>query len=130
MVTSREGTEMESKRSRRAPRKVWLAIVLVVLAVLLAAQNSTVVFPELDSYAVVNQRTITMKVFAAPCSWTRVTNLAETPSEVRATIETLPCPLPLPGTAELPARDLTVSLAADLGLRVVTDAKGQAVPPR
>lgn len=121
---------MDSKRSRRIPRKVWLAVVLVVLGVLLAAQNSTVVFPQMDSYAVVNQRTITVKVGVAPCSWTRVTNVAETPTEVRVKIETLPCPIPGPGTAELSLRDLTVSLAADLGSRVVTDANGQAIPLR
>ena len=121
---------MESKRSRRIPLKVWLAVVLVVLAILLAAQNSTVVFPQMDSYAAVSQRTITVKVAVAPCSWTRVTNIAETPTEVRVKIETLPCPIPLPGTAELTLRDLTVSLAADLGTRVVTDANGQAIPLR
>jgi hypothetical protein len=121
---------MEPKRSRRPPRKVWLTIVLVVLAVLLATQNSTVVFPELDSYAVVDQRTITMKVAVAPCSWTRVTNVAETPTAVRTTIETLPCPALGAATAELFVRDLTVSLAADLGVRVVADANGQAIPLR
>lgn len=118
---------MESKRSHRIPRKVWLAGVLVVLAFLLAAQNSTVVFPEMDSYAAVSPRTVTVKVAVAPCSWTRVTNVAETPIEVRIKIETLPCPIPLPGTAELSLRDLTVSLAADLGTRVVTDTNGQAL---
>jgi hypothetical protein len=121
---------MEPKRPRRIPRKVWLVVVLVVLAILLAAQNSIVVFPETDSYAAVNPRTITVKVAVAPCSWTRVTNVAETLTEVRVKVETLPCPIPLPGTAELSIRDLTVSLAADLGSRVVTDANGQAIPLR
>ena len=118
---------VEPKKSRLIPRKVWPAVVLVVLGVLLAAQNSTVVFPEMDSYAAVSPRTVTVKVAVAPCSWTRVTNVAETPIEVRIKIETLPCPIPLPGTAELSLRDLTVSLAADLGTRVVTDTNGLAL---
>ena len=121
---------MEPNRPRRIPRKSWLAVVPVVLAILLAAQNSAVVSPQLDSYAVVSQRTITVEVRVAPCSWTRVTNVAETPTEVRVKIETLPCPIPLPGTAELSFRDLTVSLAADLGTRVVTDTNGQEIPVR
>ena len=121
---------MEPKRSLRIPKKVWLAVVLVVLGILLAAQNSTVVFPEMDSYAVVNQRTIAVKVGVAPCSWTRVSNVAETPTEVRVKVETLPCPVPGPGTSALAIRDLTVSLAADLGSRIVTDANGQAIPLR
>jgi len=122
---------MEPKRSIRVPRKLWLAVAFVVLGgVLLLAQNSTVLVPFMDSYMVVNQRTIAVRVAVAPCSWTRVTNVAETPTEVRVRVETLPCPLPLPSTAELDVQELTVSLAADLGTRVVEDANGQAVPLR
>jgi hypothetical protein len=36
--------------------------VLVVLGLLLVAQNSTVLVPEMSSYAVVNQRTIEVTV--------------------------------------------------------------------
>ena len=121
---------MESKRSPRIPRKVWLAVVLVLLGVLVAAQNSTVAFPYMNSYAVVNQRTITVSVGVAPCSWTRVTNVTETPTEVRVKVETLPCPIPGPSTAALAIRDLTVSLATDLGSRVVKDVNGQTIPVR
>jgi len=118
---------MEAKRSRRVPRKLWLVVALVVLGVLLLAQNSTVLVPDMNSYVVVNQRTIEVRVAVAPCSWTRVTNVAETPTEVRIKVETLPCPIPLAGTDELAFRDLTVSLSDDLGARVVEDANGQAV---
>jgi hypothetical protein len=121
---------MRPKRSLRIPRKVWLAVVVVVLGVLLAAQNSTVEFPNMTSYAVVDQRTVTVSVGVAACSWTRITNITETPTEVRVKIETLPCPIPGPGTDALAIRDLTVSLAADLGSRSVTDANRQAIPPR
>jgi hypothetical protein len=114
----------------RVPRKLWLAVALVVLGVLLAAQNSTVLVPNMNSYAVVNQRTIAVRVGVAPCRWTRVTNVAETPTDVRVKVETLPCPIPGPGTAALAVRELTVSLAADLGARVVEDANGLAVPLR
>jgi hypothetical protein len=119
-----------SKRLIRVPRKLWLAVALVVLAVVLAAQNSTVVAPEMDSYAVVDQHTVVVRAGVAPCSWTRVTNVAETATEVRVKVETLPCPIPGPTTDELAVRELTVSLATDLGTRVVEDANGQAVPLR
>ncbi len=121
---------MEAKRSTRVPRKAWLAVALVVVGVLLLAQNSTVLVPNMDSYGVVDQRTIVVRVGVAPCSWTRVTDVAETPTEVRVKVETWPCPIPLPGTAELAAQELTVALAADLASRVVEDANGQAVPSR
>jgi hypothetical protein len=121
---------MEVKRSTRVPRKFWLAVALVVVGVLLLAQNSTVLVPNMDSYVVVNQRTIAVRVAVAPCSWTRVTNVTETPTEVRVRVETWPCPIPLPSTAELAVQDLTVSLAAELASRVVQDASGQAVPSR
>ena len=83
---------MEAKRSTRVPRKLWLAVALVVVfGALLLAQNSTVVVPEMTSYAVVDQRTIAVQVGVAPCSWTRVTDVAETSTEVRVRVETLPC---------------------------------------
>ncbi len=121
---------MEAKRSIRFPRKLWLAVGLVVVGVLLLAQNSTVLVPNVDSYVVVNARTIALKVAVAPCSWTRVTNVAESPTVVQVKVETWPCPIPLPGTGELAAQDLTVLLAADLAGRDVQDANGQAVPSR
>lgn len=121
---------MKPKRSIRVPRKLWLAAVLVLLGVLLAVQNSTVVFPFMDSYAVVNQRTIAVKVGVAPCSWTRVTNVGETVTAVLVKVETLPCPILGPSTSELVVRELTVPLTADLGTRVVKDANGQTVPLR
>jgi hypothetical protein len=121
---------MGPKRSTRVPRKLWFAVALVVLGVLLLAQNSTVLVPFMDSYVVVDQRTIAVRVGVAPCSWTRVTDVAVTPTEVRVKVETWPCPIPLPGTAELAVQDLTVSLGRDLASRVVQDANGQAVPSR
>ncbi len=120
----------ESKMPTRVPRKLWLGVALVVLGVLLAAQNSTVVVPGMNSYAVVNQRTIVVSVGVAPCSWTRVTDVAETPTEIRVKVETLPCPIPGPGSAALEVRELTVSLAEDVGVRGVEDATGQAIPLR
>jgi hypothetical protein len=119
---------MEPKRSIRVPRKVWLVVAVIVLGVLLAEQNSTVLVPEMSSYRMVNQRTIEVTVAVAPCGWTRVTNVAETTAYVRVTVETLPCPIPLPHTDDLSIRDLTVSLSDDLATRVVQDASGDAVP--
>jgi len=54
---------MDAKRSTRVPRKVWLVVALVVGAgAVLLAQDSTVVVPDMASYAVVDQRTIAMTV--------------------------------------------------------------------
>jgi hypothetical protein len=122
---------MASKWTIRGPRRVWLAVALIaIVGILLVAQNSTVLVPDVASYTVVDQRTIAMRVAVAPCSWTRVTGVAETSAEVRVTVETWPCPLPFASTAALAMRDLSVSLAADLASRSVQDASGQAVPPR
>ncbi len=121
---------MEARRLVRVPRRIWLTLALVVLAMLLVAQNSTVLSPEMGTYTVLNPRTIAVDVYVAPCSWTRVTNVAESPAEIRVKAETLPCPIPGPRTAGLTVRVLSVSLAADLGSRTVEDANGQAVPLR
>jgi len=125
---------MEPKRSIRVPRKLWLPVALFVLtAVLLVQSNSTVLvgaYPSMSSYRVVNQRTIAVTVAVAPRSWTRVTNVAETPTEVRVKVESLDWPTPLPGTAGLEIRELIVSLADDLAARVVRDAEGEAIPSR
>jgi hypothetical protein len=120
-----------TRRSARVPRKAWIAgVIVAVIGVGLLAQNSTVLVPDMESYAVTDQRTVAVRVDVAPCSWTRVTDTAETPTEVRVKVETWPCPIPLPGTAELTIRDLPVFLATDLGTRIVQDANGQAVPAR
>jgi hypothetical protein len=120
---------MQPKRSFRVPRKL-LAVVVVLAATaaaLLWAQNSTVLVPDMSSYRVLGPRSLSVRVAVAPCSWTRVTEVVETPDSVRVKVETLPCPNPLPGTDELTFRDLTVTLTADLATRVVEDASGQAV---
>lgn len=115
-------------------RRFWILLVIVLAGVLLLVRaNSTVLvnsYPRMDSYRVIEQRTIAVTVAVAPRSWTRVTNVAETPTEVRVKVESLDWPIPLPGTADLDLRDLTVSLADDLGARVVRDANGQAIPSR
>jgi hypothetical protein len=122
---------MTSSPSIRAPRKRWLVVApLAVGIVLLVVQNSTVVYPDMDSYVQLDGRTIAVRVAHAPCSWTRVTDVDETPNEVRVKVETLPCPIPLPGTASMAMTELVVSLAGDLGTRVVHDAAGQTVPAR
>lgn len=126
-MVATKGGEVEQKRAIRIPRTLWLVIVVVVVAVLVLAQNSTVLFPSIVSYRLVNERTVVLKVGVAPCSWTRVTNVTETPTQVRIKVETLPCPIPGPGTAELAVRELTLSLADDLGSRTVMDANGQPI---
>src|SRR6266576_4594894 len=103
---------MEATSPIRAPGKRWLAAALLLVGiVLLLAQNSTVLYPDMDSYARLDERDIALRVAHAPCSWTRVTDVAETPDEIRIKVETLPCPLPVPGTGLMAATYVTVSLA-------------------
>lgn len=119
---------MERKQRGAVPKRLLLAVAIVaVLGLALLAQNSVVLVPDMDSYSVINQRVITVKVAVAPCSWTRVTNLTETATEIRIRVETLPCPIPLPGTDELSFQVLSVSLVDDLATRVVMDANGHTV---
>jgi hypothetical protein len=100
----------------------------VLLGVLLlVAQNSTVT---IDSYGLVDARTVAMRVAVAPCSWTRVTSVAETPTEVRVEIQTWPCPIPGPGTASLVARDVVLALRDPLGARTVVNEQGRRVAAR
>jgi uncharacterized protein (DUF58 family) len=115
-------------------RKIWLAFaVVVLLALLLVRSNSAVLvgaYPAMDSYHVVDERTIEVTVAVAPRSWTRVTGVAETPTEVRVTVESLDWPIPLPGAGYLELRTLTLSLANAVEARVVRDAAGTAIPAR
>jgi hypothetical protein len=104
-----------------------LAVAVVLAIALLAAQKSVV---DLEYYRVVGQRVIVVGVAVAPCSWTRVTNVAETPAAVRVTIETLPCPILGPGTPALDGRELDVALTTDLGTRTGEDGTGRDVPER
>ncbi len=84
----------------------------------------------MDSYVLLDERTLAVRIAHAPCSWTRVTGVTETPDDVRVKVETWPCPIPGPGTASMAMTELTVSLADDLGTRVVRDVEGQAIPSR
>jgi hypothetical protein len=113
------------------PRKVWfLAIIVVAVALLVAAQNSTVRFPDLSSYRVAGPRTLAITAAVAACSWTRVTGVTESETEVRVRVETLPCLIPFAHTDALDLRELNVSLANDLGTRRVADDRGQMIPDR
>jgi len=128
-MESQQSVGVSRKRRPRAAVAVVLGVAsLVLLALVLVAQDSTVLVPNMGPYTLIDQRTISVRVAVAPCSWTRVTEVAETSGEVRVKVRTLPCPIPLPQTDELAARELTVSLATDLGARVVEDWSGAAVP--
>lgn len=109
---------------------VILAALVLVLVIVIIAQNSTVLFPNMASYEVLGQRNLVVRVFVPSCSWTRVTHLSETESEIGITVETLPCPLLGPQLGSLERRDLPVTLETDLGGRTVVDALGHAIPLR
>jgi len=106
------------------------AVALYGTAFLIWIQNSSVVAPQMDSYAVVDARTISVRVYVAPCSWTRVARVVESTTAVRVAIETLPCPALGAGSDALSLREVPVQLASDLGPRTVEDANGQPIPQR
>ena len=86
----------------RRPRLAVALVVLFALGALLAAQNSTVLVPEMYSYAMVNPSTIAVRVGVAPCSLTRVTNIAETQSTTRRRLSDWAQPYIDPCPAENP----------------------------
>lgn len=108
------------------PRRRWfvLAGIVVLVALVAADLNSTLA---IEWYRVVDPRTIVITVGAAPRSWTRVTQVTETATEVRIKVESFVLPQLGPSTARLALVELTVRLATDLDGRVVTDAHGDVV---
>ncbi len=129
------GMPGERRRSLR-PRRRWLVVaslVALVLVVLVQSNRTALVgggYPTLESYRLEGDRTVVLTVAVAPRSWTRVTNLVETPTEVRVTVESLDWPIPLPQTGELNLEAVTVTLGAVLGSRTVLDPAGLAIPLR
>jgi hypothetical protein len=126
----------EPRQSLRLPRRRWLLIAgLAALGlVALVQSNRTALvggdYPTVESYRLAGDRIVVLTVVVAPRSWTRVTNLVETPTEVRVTVESLDWPIPLPGTGELNLEPVTVALRDALGSRAVLDPAGQAIPVR
>ena len=122
---------MERRQSKRV--QVGLAVAAIVLcavALLVWRQNSVVVAPQFATYKPIDSRTILVQVYVAPCSWTRVAKTAESATEVRVMIETLPCLVVGAGSTALSLRDVQVALASDLGTRTLEDANGQPIPSR
>lgn len=100
---------------------VALAALLIVLLWLLLVVKE---YPSrIQSYRVVDERTIVVQANAPKRGWTRVDNVAETSTAVRVTIKSLDL-LPGPGTALGISVELTVRLDQPLGDRVVQDGDG------
>jgi hypothetical protein len=73
----------------------------------------------LEYYRMMDPDTIIIGVVSGRIAWTRVTDVAETGSEVRITVRTIDNPLPATGQG-FPI-ELTVDLDEPLGHRVVVD---------
>jgi uncharacterized protein (DUF58 family) len=118
----------------KAHRKRWLAVaILILVPVVVVLSNSTVLVgsdPRMESYQVADEHTIVVTVAVAPRSWTRVTSVAETGTEVRVRVESFVWPIPLAGASYLELRTLTVPLTISLLRRAVQDAAGNAIPLR
>ena len=84
--------------------------------------------PGIGDYALRDERTVAIAVYAAGIAWTRVTSVVETPTDVIIKIESLYWPIPLPQTAVLSSHDVLVSLSSPLGERTLRDPKGVAIP--
>jgi|SRR5450759_840651 len=90
---------MRLPRLRR--RRVALAIVVVLVALSVRALDSTL---SIDSYRVVDDRTLAVRIGEGPGAWTRITNIAETPSTVSVTVSSFYF-RPGPGTDEAIPQD-------------------------
>jgi hypothetical protein len=116
--------------------RFWLTAAVVIflgIAALLINANSTARVgpggsPQIVSYVVLDQHTVAIAVLVANFSWTRVTNIVESPTDARVTVESLYWPVPLPQTASLEKHWVVAALAEDLGTRVLRDADGQPIP--
>ena len=120
---------------QRQPLGVWIAfgaaaLILGAVALLVWLQNAAVVWPQMDSWAPVDSKTILVRVYVAPCSWTRVSAVTESATAVLVRVDTLPCPIDGAGSDSLDLRELTARLADDIGTRMVEDANGQPIPSR
>jgi hypothetical protein len=112
-----------SNPRRRSVIAVGVVALLVMLYLLFVARNYTAT---LSYYRVVDARTITVGAVGAPRAWTRVTDVSETSSEVRITVQVFDWLSG--GEAYAPIVELMVRLAQPLDGRVVKDAEGQPVP--
>src|SRR5674476_1193551 len=82
----------------------------------------------IDSYRVVDDHTLAVRIGEGPGAWTRITNIAETPSTVSVTVSSFYF-RPGPGTDEAIPVDLIVTLHDRIGTRTVIDGStGLAVP--
>jgi hypothetical protein len=81
------------------------------------------------SYSVVDERTIVVQAASGPRTWTWISNVTETPSDVTVSVQSLEW-LRLPGTAIGKDAELTVHLVHPLEDRVVRDGEGTRIPLR
>jgi hypothetical protein len=81
----------------------------------------------MESYRQVDARTISVTMSVSPYGWTRLTGIVETATEVRISAESLVIQIG-PGAAYAEIKELPVTLAQDLGNRIVTDDVGDPVP--
>lgn len=79
-----------------------------------------------NAYREVDNRTIVVSTVTGPATWTRVTDVTETPTSVVVRVSSLSAPLPGAGDDIL---ELPVLLSAPIDGRTVVDGNGgQAVP--
>ncbi len=108
--------------ARRPLAGIGVATFIAAGWLLFVAGYST---PQLDSYRIVDPQTIVVVAEAASHSWTRVTDVRETSSEIRINVACLTW-LSGPGL-DLEPVELTVRLARPLGDRVVMDGGGNRI---
>lgn len=113
-------------RWRRLLAVVALVALLAVFWLVFVAKNYSV---PINSYRVVDDRTIAVRVTGGRQTWCRLTDIAETASDIRVAAECLDW-LSLPGTLVGLPVELTVRLAQPLNDRVVMDGDGVPVPLR
>ena len=110
---------MDTRRSKWR-RLATVAALAAVLAVVLAGSIRALDRPmPIEGYRLISHSSIGLETITGAGSWTRVTGVAETASNVTVTVSSLQ--VPLPGSDVGQFLELVISLRAPLGTRLVID---------
>jgi hypothetical protein len=109
------GVEVKRLKSRR----LWVALAILVGLFLLGRWLDR--SQPIESYRVIDDRTIAVEVDASSPQWTRITGVTETPDRVVVSVGSFIFPWPQPKAGVGKSEELVVTLRQPLGGRSVVD---------
>lgn len=110
---------------RRLPRRRWIVLGVGLVALVVLIIRLSDVPAEIAAYRVVDDHTLELRAVAGPATWTRVTGVTETATQVLVYVGTIGAPLPGTGGNLI---ELTVRLHDPINGRQVIDGN-RGVPP-